>query len=369
MAKVNQHYVPQFYLRLFGVNSKIIHLYNIRKKLYVPTADIRHQCYKRRFYGKDELIENKLALMEGRWSGVIREVVRNGELPAKDSSVRRNLLEFVAIQRLRTKSAVDDQNQTVKSIVDTLDTEYPKSNDFIDRLRDGIADPVLLTLGMTDAIIRSIDDLEFHLVYSGAHRTFITSDAPVVIYNLYNQSIRILGMEGTASRGIILFLPLSPHYILILYDPGIYTMLGQNSGTTQYATDKDIDALNLLQVVFADESVYFNDGISQEKVDSLAKRSIRYRKARRIITEILDEVGGSKGSDVIATHHSLPDLQLNLSFIRIKRSARKIPYSMRVNDRYRKAIPEIGDIPPFHGPKIFQSRKEKRKYLYSKKPN
>jgi len=358
MVKKNHHYVPQFYLRLFGVNSKYIHLYNTKNKLHIANANIRHQCYKRKFYGKDEVVENKLSQMEQRCSIVIKTVIRDGKLPIRGSIERRDLLEFVAVQWLRTKSAADEQNRIVEGIVKTLDAEYPGSNDFLDQLRKGVTDPVLLTLGMADSIINTMDDLEFHLVYSGAHRAFITSDAPVVRYNLYNQSIhKMMGMEGTVSRGILFFLPLTPHYMLLLYDPGIYTKIEKNS-ITQFVNDKDIDALNLLQIIFADESIYFNDAISTAKVDSLVAKSIRYRRASQVITETFDEVGGQNRSGLLVTYHSLPDLHMNLSFIGIKRSARKIPYSSRINDRYRRTIPDMGYAPPPPGPKVFVKKRK-----------
>jgi hypothetical protein len=209
MTKKNQHYVPQFYLRFFGVNSKFIHLYNVRKKLYIPKATIKHQCYKRKFYGSDGIIENELALMEQTYSQIIRGVLREG------------------------------------------------------------------------------------------------------------------------------------------------------NSITQYPTSKDIDTINLLQFTFADESLYFDDNVSLETVFTLAKKSVRFRKGKRQVTDIFDEVGRAQESSLLVTKILLPDLKMNLSFLKIKRSAQKIPYKNRIKNRYRKEMPNLNNELPFKGQLIFKPRKKR----------
>ena len=353
MAKNNHHYVPQFYLRLFGINDKYIHLYNLKNKLHISEADIKHQCYKRKFYGKNDIVENALAEIEQDCSITIKEVIASKKLPLRNNPQYNHLLEFVAIQWLRTKSIVEEQTQTIESIARVVGNDF--SEEFLDRLKNPEINLVLVSLSMAGIIERAIDDLEFHLVFSGAHRGFVTSDNPVVRYNLYNQSLSTIGMDGAVSKGIIFFLPLSPHYLLLLYDPGIYKL--HNTGeVTYYANDKDIDYINLLQFTFANENIYFNDYVSKTAIDLLAKKSLQFRKGKRVDTKIFDEEGDPERSSLLVTKNIIPNLHLDLSFLKIKSSARKIPYEMRINNSYRKDIPELGYEPPFSGPKLFKPR-------------
>jgi len=54
--KNNQHFVPQFYLRIFSGGERRIGLYGVDSGLLVPLASIKHQCYRHHFYGKNERI-------------------------------------------------------------------------------------------------------------------------------------------------------------------------------------------------------------------------------------------------------------------------------------------------------------------------
>jgi hypothetical protein len=46
------HYVPQFYLRNFGVGSSIS-LFDIQRRRHIPRATIPGQCQRAYLYGSD----------------------------------------------------------------------------------------------------------------------------------------------------------------------------------------------------------------------------------------------------------------------------------------------------------------------------
>src|SRR5436853_90242 len=74
MAKgKNQHFVPQFYFRLFTGGENRIHLLNKKDSRIIRNASIKGQCAKHRFYGSDE-IERWLCLLEGQQSVALREI-------------------------------------------------------------------------------------------------------------------------------------------------------------------------------------------------------------------------------------------------------------------------------------------------------
>ena len=67
----------------------------------------------------------------------------------------------------------------------------------------------------------AISDLKVHLVWS-PHQVFLTSDNPIFKYNQYCEGVRFSGVTGGGSRGLQIFVPLSPYLHLILYDDRTY---------------------------------------------------------------------------------------------------------------------------------------------------
>lgn len=61
MAKKNQHFIPQFYLRNFSYysNGKEIGIYVPTINFFKNDVAIKHQGSKNFFYGKDEIIEDE----------------------------------------------------------------------------------------------------------------------------------------------------------------------------------------------------------------------------------------------------------------------------------------------------------------------
>lgn len=62
----NQHYVPQFYLKLFSNNQdqKTFGIWNIEKEIFVRSGSIRDQASLDYFYGKDLELEKAFGQQE-----------------------------------------------------------------------------------------------------------------------------------------------------------------------------------------------------------------------------------------------------------------------------------------------------------------
>src|SRR3569832_1398994 len=95
------HFVPQFYLRNFGVEDSIA-LYNVSRRRHVRTASIRGECQRSYLYGKDPSVEAALAQMEGMACNAIRRVITTELVPADTSDDFFSLIAFVAFQHGRT---------------------------------------------------------------------------------------------------------------------------------------------------------------------------------------------------------------------------------------------------------------------------
>lgn len=388
MSKNKHHYVPQFYLRLFASDRhlskepKRIHLFNIKNDIIRENVSIKDQCYERKFYGKTDEIENALAAFEGASSWLLSKIIKLEQLPPKNLPVYKILLTFVLVQHLRTKHYTDLQNEmwdgfwkavledeierfTADDWMEVFgDGTKPPTKDELKNYKIGLRDPAIFYLSLANDEIRKIlDDLEAHLVLLSCHRHFVVSDNPVVAYNQYFQWLKEMSNSGLASKGIQIFLPLSPHCLLILFDKNIYHIAG-NQKITRDITEKDLRTINLLQYVNADQNLYFDSAEQSNDIQKMHTSSKRFRKGDKAKTLTFDRVKTSsqKGESVLfVSFTQTSDIHLDLSFMKLKRSAKKITLRERLNSRYRKEIPDDSTnyAPPPDIPEKFVRRRDK----------
>jgi hypothetical protein len=223
MGKHRHHYVPQFYLRAFACATKRINLYNFKNGNFIKEAGLRDQCYITHFYGETDEMENRLANLEADLAPVIQKIVTTGCLPKSGSEEHLLLYTFVALQSLRTASVAG-------SMSDSLD----KANKLV--FRDGAVteggsayglnmssgEAILMALSLTSTVLSGIDDLKAHLIQAPKNGRFITSDNPVFKYNQYYQDVKNYGKNGINNSGFQVFLPLSPEFLILLYDKHVY---------------------------------------------------------------------------------------------------------------------------------------------------
>src|ERR1700722_14698978 len=73
-GNINQHYVPQFYFKLFtGGGSHICALFTNEGRV-IPAAQIKGQCARDLFYGSVE-IEKAFSQLEGQHAEALRSLI------------------------------------------------------------------------------------------------------------------------------------------------------------------------------------------------------------------------------------------------------------------------------------------------------
>src|SRR5665213_1801359 len=100
----SHHFVPQFYLRNFGVGNSVS-LFNIPQMKQVPRAPISGQCQGDYLYTRDTRIEKNIGKIEHECAKVIAQVIQTGGLPRQLSKEHQKLMEFVLLQKNRTPAA------------------------------------------------------------------------------------------------------------------------------------------------------------------------------------------------------------------------------------------------------------------------
>ena len=332
VAKRKQHYVPQFYLRLFQSDPQRIHLYDLGGMEPRRNVGIRGQCYRRYFHGRDSNLEDALGESERILSGSLRRVVKALELPQQGSEDHLALIAFVGLQHLRTHKRVTGFGDIIDK---TLIRAFGDINDAPDELVPELTDLVITSLSMLPGMLDLIGDLKAHLVVS-RHAAFITSDSPVHVYNQYCEGISDQGITGLASRGIQMFLPLSPSLLLILYDGRTYKIRSsseRSSARSIRGRSPDVDQLNLLQLLSAERNVYFHDWMQHEDIARLLPTFDGLRiMAPGTVREF--QQADNPNSSLLVMFNRMVNVSLNLSFMTIKKRAARIPLRRRT-DLYR----------------------------------
>lgn len=318
-----QHFVPRFYLRLFADNNDRFNVLNINKNVIIPEVHYASQCYKRYFYGEEEIWEKRLSKLEYKWSITINKVI-NGETLFDEDIV--SLKELVLFQRQRTN---DENNRMLKerediirefaySVYSQKGWEFDeKAEQFcIERAKKEVspAENVELAVKMLDYI----QDLSVLIIKYNTKELLITSDSPVVALNPF---MRFQGF-GYNCIGIAYIMPLSPKHLMIVYDGTFYTKYNENlymesSDSKEVIYINNYEMINAEQLLFSssDTDLYVNDDVLEHREIELKRNNTQYL--------------GPIGDRLMISNTKGIEYYYELPYIKLHRDYEKIPYNCR----------------------------------------
>lgn len=236
---INQHYVPQTYLRRFANSSGQIWVYDKSESRAFQT-NIRNVAAERRFYDSEDLakitgnrqyIEKHLSNLEGHYDSKLKVFLRSLDFNKfrKIAPRERHFFSaYLVVQMFRTKKALITRQQIVdaglaiqKKAYNDIGQEPPSDEELLDgrtvqEMARQIQHHEILN---GDNIQKCAGILYRHIwiiqkAFEGEE--FITSDHPFVKRGHITDSWR--SMDGIASEGIEILFPLSPKYMLRLVD-------------------------------------------------------------------------------------------------------------------------------------------------------
>lgn len=325
------HYVPQLYLRLFSRNNATLRVFSIKSNCYVSSnASINSQCYKDYFYGKDLKYENALMDLESHVKPIITNIISSNQLPRKRMYNYNNeyatLLLYISLQSARTLFSAEQLNEmTDKFTKYYIKTSYKhidlpegvKPEDF-DKIKIYLDNAPLINLQQAAQALPFLDDLQCKLIINNSGNEFITSDNPVILYNKYFIDAPF-SHSGYACKGLIILFPLSPRHCLIYYDSILYKIGGKRLHTNVIIdNNSDIDEINKLQVINANETLYSLD-MSESYLSNLLFLIRQFKKehiAKFIESNIITHADGKK-SQIIGNSKPFIRYNTTASFIKI----------------------------------------------------
>lgn len=254
-----QHYVPQCILRNFTNNQNQFYLFQVLKnKIIDRMVPYKDHCYTDYLYGKDRIWENWLGDHEKEIAPIFRLI-----LTEKDLTNEQELLikRFILVQYMRTEKAIDRNFNIMTDVFGGIIPLFAKKEglqispvearvfaqnyvkDF-DRTEIAIQD-----MAFVDENLTHFDDLRLVILHTDKE-PFVCSDHPVSISNLFHTS----GGIGVDCAGLIVTMPISPNYCLMLIDDGIYDYENQQKKITLSVSD--VAKLNYRQFVQCKEIVF-----------------------------------------------------------------------------------------------------------------
>lgn len=291
--KANQHYVPQFYFRYFSEDGKSISVLNRKNGKSIERAPIKGQASKKYYYG-DEEIESNLSEIEGHFSGALREIKETNSFEICTPENYVLLLQNIMLQKSRTVS----ERKRSKAMQDRLlqlymECEVNNDESLDDETKEGFrkiaqtleADPKQYqAMGMSIALecADSLVDLMPVILHNKTNRPFIFGDAPVIFTNPFLKRIKLRGVLGAQTPGLIVLYPLSSQHCVMLIDERAYKIKRFRTSRYSVRNLRDISLINRLQIHNSASAVYFSNIKYSQYVEALWQQE----KAR-----LIDHIG------------------------------------------------------------------------------
>jgi len=301
-----QHYVPQFYLRNFSCNGKSVGTHIISSSKTVQSASIKEVAYEDYLYGKDGVLESRLANCEGLFATIVKKIIDNKSSSITDEEFT-HLVFFVLFSDMRTQEVAEDNNE---HLVAELRAEKQIAPELFSELNP---EDIKYTIPNLSALQAAIDiaplfnDLSFMIIVNNTDYKFITSDNPVALYNPFALKRGYQPNWGYGQFGIQIFMPLSPTLCLFFWDDFIYDV--KRSGANIVLNDgTDIENLNKLFFYNANKFLYFEESCFQH-VEALAKNCKRKTKSKPVV------LGNKNAGFLIPYERKSVTEQIKLSFV------------------------------------------------------
>lgn len=177
-----------------------------------------------------------------------------------------------------------------------------------------------------------IEDLKLSLIKNTSDVEFLTSDYPVIRYNLWSIIRKLYSGWGMCNVGLMFFLPISPKFALIAYDPVIYKIKNLQNNVVSINNKSAINEINSLMLLNSNENLFFSPNIPLHYIKRLISHMGDYMKPHDPITVF----GSGDHYYVLDTVRKI-SYKANLSFITILQESLDWPVPKGLNGLLRPA--------------------------------
>ncbi|MBB6130021.1 DUF4238 domain-containing protein [Mucilaginibacter lappiensis] len=321
--KKKQHYVTRFLFKRFSSNpdQTQIHLYNLKTNTIIPNVAIKPQAQEAYYYGSDKVFENYLETTEVKAALIIEEIISGQCLFQAGNPKFIQLLHFIMLYEWRTKASVDQTQNYLNSMFREISKYDSRLKDIdFEKYRLIHKEPAAFNLSYyMDSWVVASDLIPFLLI-NETDQDFIMSDNPLIKYNPFMQKRACYWASNSIlSKGIIYLFPLSTRYYIMLVDPETYEVFSTENDLIPIKNQSDINFINLLQCISADQNLYFAKIADENYVKKIAADAREY-KIDKLVNQLLDNPE-KPGIKTPFLYQLLHQLDFFFSFIRENKEA------------------------------------------------
>lgn len=295
----NQHFVPKAHFKPFSIDGagNAVNMYLVERDRPVFAASIRGQCAKPYLYGKDGRLERLLGRMEAGYGHLISRLGdEQYRLTAEDQWLLRY---FILLQSHRTAEQIEHGFARVSEMASFFQKVEEAHGNQWDPVNNPTRELIMqeLMLSVYEQMQEHVlDDLKVVIVRNRTRHEFVTSDDPAVTTNRWLLQRKSINIFGTNAAGLLMFLPLGPKLLALLYDRAVYNVNAAAPNKVDLTKETDVAAFNEHQYMRAVASVYF-----RRKEDS-SRIASEFKSVHSFRPEAWDRFTVAKKDGGTATH-------------------------------------------------------------------
>ncbi len=311
-----QHYIPQFLLRNWSADKKNIGIYLVESDRYI-VGPIRDQAQRHNLYGADQKVESLFSEQEYDVSHIVAELLKE-TIPLEQNDLLK-IKTFIALQYCRTPAFVRYMNDTLTGLVRNIMLKTFDAKQFEEMVSSTnvyFSNPVPEQTRMIIDILTTLFDLKVCLIRNTTSKGFVIGEHPVVVLNPLLSEKRWPTRSGLGLKGAVISMPISPGYILCLYDRKTYGIIG--GGRIASASDEDVELLNKCQFFNTESCIYARDLENDYKDKAIESEAFRHTVKVDVDSFTLSEREKKQGRYLI--HNTILDYPFDecLSFLAYK---------------------------------------------------
>ncbi|MEX0932886.1 MAG: DUF4238 domain-containing protein [Candidatus Pacearchaeota archaeon] len=272
-----QHFVPQFYFKFFSEDDKNIGIFNLKRQSHFKGA-FENQSAKNFFYSENVEIEKSFSPLEGKFKDVLKRLILDG-FKQLDSRDYFEVLRFITFQFDRTELSKKASKDYTQKFVENVMKPMMKANkELREKLSPEDIDNVKIThpADFLYSVLLSLEanilltDLVPVLIKNKTEADFIFSDNPIIKYNgiYYSEGHSFTGYQ---SPGLLVFFPLNPKLMIMLFDPVYYNIKLEQNNEFSLNDLEDVSKLNKFQFHNCMKNVYYSDKKSKKGIDLISE--------------------------------------------------------------------------------------------------
>jgi hypothetical protein len=257
-----QHYLPRFYLRNFSSDRKgLCCCSRATKKSERRNID---KLFREPYFYADSstasTAEPVLSKLEDKHAKIIQKILKTHTLTINSREDLIDLSRLVFLMASRTKAT----KKYLESRAVLYDYSMEKLGLRPEELGGKKLNPKSLNVIAMELVLNqasAISGLANTLLINKTNdpfTPFITSDSPVIRYNLIGRDLTDKDLTGFLNKGLIIVLPLSEEVALCLFDGQRYKLKNDTNGNIIISDNEIIDALNRNLIIKADEFFIFS---------------------------------------------------------------------------------------------------------------